>query len=184
MTEEEYNKRIKAIEEYLESDQYKNLFSSEASANIIYNALMLKRPGFSYKKAYKMLLKLQKKRDKVDKYKSTLVFSSIDPADYYKIHIKAFYIEFENNNIEFVVQHNDKFISNVKYKKTGANNNEIYEHSFDAVLENVKYGDKICIYIRKGSKLIKLRITESIKDYHKNLGLRITKNKKCIIRSV
>lgn len=66
MTEEEYDKRIEAIETYLKSDIYRNHFSSEASATIIKNALLSEVDDFSYEEAYRELMYFQRKRDKVE----------------------------------------------------------------------------------------------------------------------
>jgi hypothetical protein len=184
MTEKEYNRRIKAIEEYLKSDQYKSLFSSEGSAQIVFNALNKKRDDFSYKKAYKMLKQLQKKKDKVDKYKSCLVYSSLDPANYKKVYMKCFYVAFKDDNIDFVVHHENNILPILNFEKKNINSGEILEYSFDVVIEDMDQGDKVSISIRNNEKLQKLRIKESIESLHASIGLRITKNKLYITRGV
>ena len=182
MTEKEYNKRIAAIEGYLESEQYSRLFSSEASANIIYNALMTNRSDFSYKGAYKMLKKLQKQKNKVDAHKSILGYTEIDHTEQGTVHMKFIYIDLTNNDLEFVVEKNGIPITITNYKKRTVNHGGAYEHSFIVVIEDFAYFDKVRVYIRNNDILKKLRIKECKKGYYASMNLKTSKRKFSISR--
>lgn len=62
MKEAEYNKYIHAIEKYLESDQYLNLFSSYASAKIIYKELCREKRKINKRKAKAIIKEFDNKR--------------------------------------------------------------------------------------------------------------------------
>ena len=62
MKEAEYNKYIKAIENYLESEQYLNLFSSYASAKIIYKELCKEKRKINKRKVKAILKEFDNKR--------------------------------------------------------------------------------------------------------------------------
>ncbi len=55
MSEKTYLKYIKAIEKYLQSKKYKEYFSSQASANVIYNELIKEPRKLNYLKAQKII---------------------------------------------------------------------------------------------------------------------------------
>ena len=62
MTEKEYEKYIKAIEKYLKSNQYLELFSSEASARRIYKELCREKRILNKKKVKEILKEFEDKR--------------------------------------------------------------------------------------------------------------------------
>lgn len=107
MTEEEYESRIKAIESFLQSEEYRTIFSSEASANIIKNAILAEKKKFSYKKAYRNLKYFDNKKKKVDKYKKIQYWLSdvYNNGNNIKIHFK-FMNFFRGDTIEFFIKDN------------------------------------------------------------------------------
>ena len=70
MTEQEYNKYIKAIEKYLKSKEYLDLFTSKASAEIIYKELCKKKRNLNKEKVKDILEEFEKKRLSDLKYNS------------------------------------------------------------------------------------------------------------------
>ena len=71
MTEEEYEKYIEAIEKYLKSDQYLNLFSSKASAERLYNELKREKREINKEVAKQIIDEFDYKRHTDFRYNCT-----------------------------------------------------------------------------------------------------------------
>lgn len=111
MTEEEYNQRVLAIEKYLSSQQYKELFSSQASAKIIYDQIMRPTRNVNYPKAIKILNSFERKRTTDPRYNSD-----------------NFYFETAfNNNISSFVADLKEDGYNLKFR---LNLNDLYDPEF------------------------------------------------------
>lgn len=100
VSEEEYNDYIKNIEEFLKSKAFLDKFSSEASANIIYDALF-SDTDFSYEDAYKSLMYFQKKKDEVlKKRKINYVMTNANGNDYIQLEFSIYdYLVEDDSNI-------------------------------------------------------------------------------------
>lgn len=103
MNEEEYNGYIKNIEKYLQSDKYKKLFSSQASAKIIYNALMMPKVNRNTSFVKKLMNNFENKRKSDIKYNYA--------NNFYDYHIPriAEIISFDTVQKGVMVDYNFKF---------------------------------------------------------------------------
>ena len=188
MSEETYEGYITAIEKYLHSKKYKNLFSSEASANILYDALM--RPNKKYnKEAGNLIDYYNKKRVSDIKY-------NYDNNDYdYHIPNIAKLITFDSVKIGvdvdylfvfnmtssasndfsvcYKVDKEDQYheIKIKKYKKKNVYNGNLIQFKF-SVFELIKH-KKVSYYIKHNNKYTPLIIEKmfDLKNFNSYFSL-------------
>ena len=200
MTEEEYNQRIKAIEEYLHSDKYRNLFSSEASADILYKALLKKKRHINYIKAFKILLEFHKKRISDIRYNydnfyfDTRKITNVELFDCkYDEELSDSFFKFK---IRLTKKHKYKFYISSNSSKMKINVRQIEldnvyanEYEFEISLNYILNQKNIGLYVSiddKDTKLYKLKIDSLINwEYlNKNLHLVLKQNKIYIEKKV
>lgn len=124
ITEKEYEKYINAIEKYLNSDSYKNLFSSEASADIIYKELMKPKRKINKLKAKSIISSFYTKRKNDTRYNyDNNYYDSRYPTEISLVP----YREIENKpyKFEFILKtYVNKKYKNIKIMKKVANEYE------------------------------------------------------------
>lgn len=193
MTEEEYNQRITAIEKYLRSEKYLNLFSSEASADILYKVLLKKKRHINYIKAFKILLEFQKKRMSDIRYNyDNFYFDTRKVSE-----VKLYDCKYEEGLLDSFLKFKIRLTKKHKYKFYVCTNSakkliEVHEKDLDNVYAK-EYGFELSVneilkekMIRlfvsiddKDKKLFKLKIDSLVNwDYlNKELNLVLKKNK-------
>ncbi|MDD2203521.1 MAG: glycosyltransferase family 10 [Bacilli bacterium] len=185
MTEEEYNSRIKAIEEYLESDRFKILFSSQGTANIIYNALLNDKVKFSYEKAYKTLCKLQRRKDIIDKKDIKDAILVYFERTKNILYMTLIYSTSNNDeNMDFVVKNRDTHFEIEDIQRKYDEDSKIFQYKVNLSLKDFDVLSKISVYLRFNNKLTKLRLKEYEKDNLAQLGLKIKRNKFSIVKKI
>lgn len=183
MTEEEYERRIKAIEDFLQSEKYKTIFSSEASSNIIIKALFTNRDDFSYKKAYKNLCYFNNKKKKVDKYKKIQYWLSDveSTGNNIKIDFKFMHF-FKRDKIELYVKENGEFYKIENAKIFMEENIELSDtYTFTYEVNNTQGKSILEVFLKCNDKMQKIR-TEDFSDARaKTIGLIQNRQKNKII---
>lgn len=131
ISEERYNEYIENIEKFLRSKQFLDNFSSVASANKIYNALMADSDNFSYKKAYKSLMYFQKKKEKVlKKRKINFVMSNSDNYKFIQLEFSIYDYLFEKNSF-LEVYINGKKRNDINIERKESEDNVYYRFVVD-----------------------------------------------------
>lgn len=145
-TEDDYNSYIKNIEEYLHSDKYKNLFSSQASAKILFNALTMPKVKRNSLNVKRIINQFDKKR------RSNVIYNFTN--NFYDYHIPRI-IEITSYdllqkgvdvdyNLKFQFYSSNKYDLKIFYK----NNNKYYELPIEREkVENVYNGFKYIFYL-------------------------------------
>lgn len=148
MDEETYEEYIRNIEEFLKSDNYSNLFSSEASANILYDALMKPKVNRNTKEVKDILSKFEELRKSDIKYNYANNFydyhvPNLVEINSYDILKKGFDVDY-NLKFKFYSSY-DKELS-VYYKVNGKNKYNKLEVSKEK-LEGVYNGASYTFYL-------------------------------------
>ncbi len=181
MKEKTYEKYISAIEKYLKSQEYKNLFSSEAIAQIIYDALNEKNDNFSYEKAYKALKYFDKKKEKVLKKRKINYYINEynENKGYLQINfeINDYYY---NKNAKYIVYLNEKEVIKNDYKEQNFENSVI-KYSFNIQLNINKPKNVLKIKYLTPNGESWLNLFDYNEKYSKSLGLYNKKKGKSII---
>lgn len=169
MTEKEFESRIKSIEEFLVSEKFKNIFSSNASAKIIKEALLSDSKDFDYNEAYKSLMYFQKKKDKVDKYKSVILnYNKKDNKDttynYVNLEFKSPHCVENIQDIKVLV--NNKSVPIVRLKQEVINQYSFKEIKFNAKIKSIELINKIEVYFKIDNKYKKIQIDANYKKFN------------------
>lgn len=179
ITEEEYKRYIQAIEKYLQSDGYKKLFSSQASATIIKKCLFTENKSYSYKEAKKSIDYFEKKNKKIEKNRKIEYYvKDITPsADRVTLEFK--FIEFlEKQNAKLFIK-NDKGYHEIKEvsveEEQKIENSKTYR--FEYTFENKGKKEKIQIFLKDKDKLRQLKLEGTSHLEAKKIGLILNKNK-------
>ena len=179
MTEEEYENYIQAIEKYLQSDTYKTLFSSQASANIIKNCLFSDNISYSYKEAKKNLKYFENKSKKVvAKEKVQYYIKKVTP-DANEVTIGFKFVDFlEKEKTKIFVKKNKKLYEIKKMEileEPKIENSRTYK--FDYNFTNIGKKEVIEIVIKDKNKLKSLKLEGTLNYDARQIGL-ITNKKK------
>lgn len=173
--EDRYNEYIKNIESFLKSNLFLEHFSSKASANIIYNALIDDSNNFSYKKAYKSLMYFQRKKNKVlKKKKINFLMSNSDEHNYIQLEFSIYdYLYDVDSDIDVYI--NGKIRNDIEVKKIVSNDNIFYQFFLDLYYEKKDYVIQVKYSSKNKSKW--LRLVDLTPSYSKIYGVSCNKSK-------
>lgn len=182
MSEDEYNKKIRAINKFLKSDTFNKYFSSEASANILKKCLTNKLDNFSYKKAYKNLLWFEKQKQKTQQKKKVNFYLSSWEQEGKKIILNFLFHNYNyEKNITFKL-----FANGIEINKNDDNFSSIlkenrieYLFSYEIFCDNFPIKIKLKYFSKEESGFLYFNDYNSI--FSKQKGLFINKRKNTLI---
>ena len=202
ITEKQYNKYIKNIEKYLKSDKYLNLFSSEASANIIYKELMKPKRHINKLIASYIINKFDLQRKKDIRYNYSINYYDTSFPNYVNLYeyeeIKKsktldYFFKFKinickNYKIDYLF-----YRINNEYKKINIKTEELsnifnaYKLYFSIKLSDIILNEKIELFILNKDKNqyepLDINVEADCTGFKKSYNLIFKKNKIIILKS-
>lgn len=179
MTEEQYEKYIQAIEKYLQSETYKTLFSSQASANIIKECLCSDNTFHSYKEAKKALKYFENKSKKIESKRKVQYSVKNVTSDAKTVTIGFKFMDFlPKEKIGIFIKkegklHEVREINIEEEKKIESSRTYTFNYDF----KNRGRKESIEIIIKDGEKMHKLELEGKFKVDDKKIGLTVSKNR-------